>query len=261
MKKQCSITLFEKNPNDTSKEKAPDTAFTVNEHKYKTCHYYYNKKGHIQPDCRKKKADQGSDNAEGKGKRKPKGKGNSTSKGNYNTNSNSCNNGKGKGKPKGYGRGNSWNYNSPLWNQQDNYSSASWNSNNSSSWQNTNSNPKGDPKGFKGNKGQHQGSNRSQNWSGNFPSDYNSSYAHYTDDYSSEQSTPQESDLGFSGFHTEPASISLIFSMTNETPTLPLNNAFDDIAVHVQHLARQMDRHRLQVFHPTMAMSREIHPY
>jgi hypothetical protein len=67
----------------------------------------------------------------------------------------------------------------------------------------------------------------------------------------------QESDLGFSVFHTdsEPSSS---FSTPNESPTSPLHNSFADVAVHVQHLARQMDRHRLQVFHPTPAMSREI---
>jgi hypothetical protein len=108
-----------KKSNDTSKEKSPDTAFTVNEHKDKTCHYC-NKKGHIQPDCRKKKADLGSGQNQSKGQGKSNGKGNFNSKGQYNSNSNS---GKGKGKSKGYGRGNSWNYNSPPWNQSNNYNS------------------------------------------------------------------------------------------------------------------------------------------
>jgi hypothetical protein len=221
----------------------------MNTRKDKTCHYC-NKKGHIQPDCRKKKADQGS----GKGKCKPKGKDNaSNSKGKYNTNSNSSNKGKGKDKSKGYGRGNSWNYNSPPWDQPDNYNTPPWNNNDSSSWNNNNTNSKG----FKRNKGQSKGSNRGQNWSDNFPSDYNGSYANFTDDNSSVHSTLQESDLGCSVFHTENVSPSP-FSMLNDTPTVPINNAFADIAVHVQHLARQMDRHRLQVFHPTLAMSHEI---
>jgi hypothetical protein len=71
-----------KKPNDNPKDKSSDTAFTVNDHKDKTCHYC-NKKGHIQPDCRKKKADleNGNNQTKGKGKSKGKGKGKSYYKG------------------------------------------------------------------------------------------------------------------------------------------------------------------------------------
>ncbi len=101
-----------KSSDPSTKNKPPDTAFSVNDHKDKNCHYC-GKKGHIQPDCRKKQADQ----QKGKGKpQPPKGQVKKDQRG------------KGKGKFKGRGRGSPhWNTWTTGWNQSPPNSAPNWN--------------------------------------------------------------------------------------------------------------------------------------
>ena len=206
------------NGNDSNaKHKSPDTAFSVNEHKDKDCHYC-GKKGHIQPDCRKKKADL----QKGKGKQNsPKGKANKGQKG--------------KSKSKGRGRG------SPHWNNW----STNWNDSSQSSaphWNNNTFNDQPTGKGNKGRKGNDKGQGRGQNWTGNFPSDYNGSYANFTNDTSSEHSSQSTQWNSWRNPTTDPDTGFAIFeSEYNESD----DAMYDALDLHFIALFRQMERRQL----------------
>ncbi len=157
---------------DTSKDKVKDhkdkdsTAFVAKDHSGLHCHYC-GIKGHIQPDCRKKKRDgqhsSGSTNKKGQG-------------------------GKGKGKPskgkKGKGKHQHNRHSNDGWNSTSR-SEGSWNySNDNAQWNTTNDKGKW-PGNNKGKDSKGKGKGRGRGWhNGNFPSDYNGSYANIHQDTS-----------------------------------------------------------------------------
>ena len=162
------LATMKDNGKDTTKDaKDKDsTAFVAKDHSGLSCHYC-GIKGHIQPDCRKKKRDeqhrQTSTNKKGHG---GKGKGKPSNKGK-----------KGKGKPSNnhnnrhsYDGWNSSPGHDGQWHQSN---KGQWHTHDKGSWTST-------IKG-KDSKGKHKG--RGRGWShGNFPSDYSGSYANINQD-------------------------------------------------------------------------------
>jgi hypothetical protein len=215
--------------NDSStKTKPPDTAFSVNDHKDKTCHYC-GKKGHIQPDCRKKQSDQ----LKGKGKSQPL-------KGQVKNNQR----GKGKGKSKGRGRGSpNWTND---WHQSPQNTTTNWSNNNTY-----------DPtsKGKKGSKGNTKGQGRGQNWTGNFPSDYNGSYANFTNDNSIEHSFHSTQWNSWSNPNTDPDTGFAIFDSEDHE----LDDAMHaELDLHSLAIFRQMERRQLLFDCPSPEALREV---
>ncbi len=164
---------------DTSRDKTKEakdkdsTAFLAKDHSNLNCHYC-GTKGHIQPDCRKKKRDEqqglASTNNKGKGKGKgSKGKGKLTHKGK-------------QSKGKHYSNNNR--HSNEGWNSSSS-SDRSWNySNDKAPWHTTND--KGQwASTNKGKDSKGKGNGRGRGWAnGNFPSDYNGSYANIHQDSS-----------------------------------------------------------------------------
>jgi hypothetical protein len=195
----------------TQKDKGKDakekdsTAFAVADHSNLSCHYC-GIKGHIQPDCRKKKRDeQQGTQSKGNKTHSPKGKGGknkSNRKGKGKTN---------KGKQGGNRQSNNW------WTHESAPSDAGYDGNYSHG--------KGQPQPWNSYKGQQQhgkghsysngkGKGRGRGWSsGNFPSDYPGSYANVHQDSSNDQdaySQSQWSDLPSQRWTEEHQDISFV---------------------------------------------------